>query len=119
MTYDTCCSSFGESGSETAFIEDNGMAERAAMLMGTDPEGLKAALVNKTVEAAGESILGSNNMEQVQSHALSPIPPAPALTRLTGKKSPRCSGQGAVRQAPIPAIDNFNIFTCTTSYSSG
>jgi hypothetical protein len=56
--------SFGETASETAFVEENGMAERAAALLGTDPEGLKAALICKTVEAAGESIQGSNNMDQ-------------------------------------------------------
>jgi myosin-1 len=57
---------FGESGGENAFIEENGMAERAAALLGTDAEGLKAALVTKTVEAAGESIRGSNNMDQAK-----------------------------------------------------
>jgi myosin-1 len=56
--------SFGETASETAFVEENGMAERAAALLGTDPEALKASLVRKTVEAAGESIQGSNNMDQ-------------------------------------------------------
>lgn len=40
------------------------MAERAAALLGTDAEGLKASLVRKTVEAAGESIQGSNNKDQ-------------------------------------------------------
>lgn len=58
--------SFGETASETAFVEENGMAERAAALLGTDPEGLKAALVQKTVEAAGESIRGSNNLDQAR-----------------------------------------------------
>ena len=48
--------SFGETASETAFVEENGMAERAAALPGSDPEGLKAAPITKTVEAAGESI---------------------------------------------------------------
>jgi myosin-1 len=56
--------SFGETASETAFVEENGMAERAAALLGTDAEGLKASLVRKTVEAAGESIQGSNNKDQ-------------------------------------------------------
>jgi myosin-1 len=58
--------SFGETASETAFVEENGMAERAAALLGSDPEGLKAALITKTVEAAGESIQGSNNMDQAK-----------------------------------------------------
>ena len=92
-------SSFGETSSETAFIEDNGMAERAALLLGTDADGLKAALVNKTVEAAGESIQGSNNMEQVQQQP--PRPPLSHLTWVAGKERSRCPGQGAVRAAPF------------------
>ncbi len=106
-------SSFGETSSETAFIEDNGMAERAALLLGTDADGLKAALVNKTVEAAGESIQGSNNMEQVQQQT----PPALPLASHVGGRQRKFAMPWPRRCAccPLPSPTTRNT-SCTDKW---